>query len=130
MEGIDTNILVRYLVRDDEPQYQQVIHLLKECQKFYISPLILIETVWVLSHFYQVSKDQQYQKLKAVISLQKCMTEQSSATLKALDDYAKGYDFADAMIGHHNQRQCQTTWTFDRKASRLNEFSLLRDSGH
>lgn len=128
MEGIDTNILVRYLVRDDENQYQQVIQLLNSCHKFYISPLVLIETVWILSHFYQVSTEQQCQKLKAVLHLQKCQTANTQATLKAFDDYARGYDFADAMIGHHNSLKCGTTWTFDRKASRPGEFSLLQEA--
>ncbi|WP_257254606.1 PIN domain-containing protein [Endozoicomonas sp. SESOKO3] len=130
MEGIDTNILVRYLVRDDENQYQQTISFLKNCNKFYISPVVLVECVWVLTHFYQVSPAQQCQKLRAVIQLQKCLTQDYQATLKALDDYTNGYDFADAMIGHHNGLQCKTTWTFDRKASRLSQFSLLRDFDH
>ncbi|WBA82877.1 PIN domain-containing protein [Endozoicomonas sp. GU-1] len=125
MDGIDTNILIRYLVRDDEPQYQQVLNFLTGCQKFYISPLVLIETVWVLSHFYRVDPEQQCQKLRAVLHLQKCVTDHCPETLKALDDYQQGYDFADAMIGHHNKQQCVTTLTFDRKASRLPEFSLL-----
>ncbi|WP_257275830.1 MULTISPECIES: hypothetical protein [unclassified Endozoicomonas] len=62
--------------------------------------------------------------------MQKCLTQDYQATLKALDDYTNGYDFADAMIGHHNQLQCKATRTFDRRASRLTQFSLLRNFDH
>ncbi|MGI9283603.1 MAG: type II toxin-antitoxin system VapC family toxin [Endozoicomonas sp.] len=125
MEGIDTNVLVRYLVKDDLKQYEQSIQLLTNSKHIFLSPVVLVETVWVLTHFYQVEREHQHEMLRAVISLQRFVTQDRQAVLRALDDYSKGFDFADAMIGHHNGLQCQTTWTFDRKASRLDAFSLM-----
>ena len=40
MNGIDTNILVRYLTADDQTQYQQVLKLLKSESAVYISPIV------------------------------------------------------------------------------------------
>ena len=55
------------------------------------------------------------------------VTDDRQAVMAALDDYEKGYDFADAMIGHHNSsHQCKKTLTSDRKASRLATFSLIQ----
>ena len=45
MEGIDTNVLIRFLVKDDPQQYQQVLSLFIEMPKVYLSPIVLVETV-------------------------------------------------------------------------------------
>jgi predicted nucleic-acid-binding protein len=51
--GLDTNILVRYIVRDDEAQTELATHLIEtKCtreQPGFIALLVLIELVWVLS---------------------------------------------------------------------------------
>ena len=126
MQGIDTNVLVRYLVKDDLSQYQQTLTLLKTLPKVYLSPIVLVETIWVLSHFYEVSRERQCEKLRELVCIQRFAMENRQAVLKAIEDYARGFDFADAMIGHHNSTRCRTTWTFDRKASKLNEFSQIQ----
>ena len=124
MDGIDTNVLIRYLVKDDPLQYQQAVALLKSLPKIYLSPVVLVETVWVLSHCYQVTLERQCEALRELVGTRNFWVDNRQGTLRAIDDYAKGYDFADAMIGHHNQtNNCGTTWTFDRKASKLAEFS-------
>ncbi|WP_422134117.1 PIN domain-containing protein [Endozoicomonas sp. ALD040] len=127
MEGIDTNVLIRFLVKDDLQQYQQALSLFIGMPKVYLSPIVLVETVWVLSHFYQVKRLRQCEILKAFICQQGVVTDDRQAVMAALDDYEQGYDFADAMIGHYNlSHQCKKTWTFDRKASRLPAFSLIQ----
>ena len=129
MDGIDTNVLVRYLVKDDLEQYQQALSLLKALSKIYLSPIVLVETVWVLSHFYKVKAEQQCQKFRELLCLHCIMTDDRQAVLNAIGDYANGYDFADAMIGRHNTlKKCKTTWTFDRKASKLAEFSRINNT--
>jgi predicted nucleic-acid-binding protein len=45
--AVDTNIIIRLAMRDDETQYQKVIALLKEHQ-FFISRTVQLETEWVL----------------------------------------------------------------------------------
>ena len=127
MEGIDTNVLIRFLVKDDPQQYQQALTLFIEIPKVYLPPIVLVETVWVLSHFYQVKRLRQCEILRAFMCQQGIVTDDRQAVMAALDDCEKGYDFADAMIGHHNSsHQCKKTWTFDRKASRLAAFSLIQ----
>ena len=126
MQGIDTNILVRFLVKDDQKQFQQALELLKSISIIYLSPIVLVETSWVLTHCYNIPSKKQCEKLGDLIKMRRFFTDNQQLTLKALNDYEKGFDFADAMIGHHNTFKCSTTWTFDKKASKLAEFSQIK----
>ena len=125
MVGVDTNILVRYLTADDTRQYKQVLKLLDALDAAYISPIVWVETVWVLTHFYEIKIERQCEKLTELLDIQPFVVDNVSAITKAIQAYAEGYDFADAMIGQHNALKCETTWTFDKKAARLAEFAKL-----
>ncbi len=48
MIGLDTNILIRYLTRDDEPQWQQAATIIQQNQPCFITNIVLCELVWVL----------------------------------------------------------------------------------
>jgi len=58
--GLDTNVLVRYLVRDDQLQFEKARRLIKrEADKnepVMVSLLVLLETEWVLRSRYELSK--------------------------------------------------------------------------
>ena len=62
MLGIDTNILVRFLVRDDEAQYDKARKLIKRevaaGHRVFVNHLVLMETEWVLRSRYAVPKNQ------------------------------------------------------------------------
>jgi len=52
MLGIDTNVLVRYLVRDDEVQFEKARKLIKRevlaGRCVFVNQLVLMETEWVV----------------------------------------------------------------------------------
>jgi predicted nucleic-acid-binding protein len=48
MIGLDTNILIRYLTKDDEVQWQQAATMIEAGETCFISNIILCEIVWVL----------------------------------------------------------------------------------
>lgn len=54
--AIDTNILVRIFVADDEIQHQKAIALIEQVAKFFVPTTVFIETVWVLMSRYELSK--------------------------------------------------------------------------
>ena len=60
MLGLDTNVLVRYLVQDDRRQYEKARRLIhRETGKgepVLISLLVLLEIEWVLRSRYGLSK--------------------------------------------------------------------------
>lgn len=57
MISLDTNILVRLITKDNLEQFQKVAHLFYQLEfdnkQAYISMLVILETIWVLSHFYK-----------------------------------------------------------------------------
>ena len=58
--AIDTNILVRIFVADDEIQHQKAIALIEQAAKFFVPTTVFIETVWVLMSRYELSKADVY----------------------------------------------------------------------
>ncbi len=60
MLGIDTNVLVRFLVRDDEAQFEKANRLIKRevsaKEDVFVSLIVLLETEWVLRSRYSLQK--------------------------------------------------------------------------
>ncbi len=60
MLGLDTNILVRYLTRDDHPQYEKARRLidreLANGEPVLVNLLVLLETEWILRSRYAMAK--------------------------------------------------------------------------
>ena len=60
MLGIDTTILVRFLVRDDETQFEKARRLIRRAvaagRRVFVSQLVLLETEWVLRRRYGLQK--------------------------------------------------------------------------
>ena len=57
MKAIDTNILVRFITKDDENQAKLVYQLFKQTeqteQKLFVPLLVVLEVIWVLQSAYQ-----------------------------------------------------------------------------
>ena len=83
MLGIDTNVLVRFLLRDDEAQFQKANKLIQQevtaGSGVLVSQLVLLETEWVLRSRYGFSKIQ----LLEVIA-REALHKSSSALTQAL----------------------------------------------
>lgn len=60
MRALDTNVLVRILVRDDRAQAQRALELLEEAERrgerFLVVHLVVLELVWVLSAVYELGR--------------------------------------------------------------------------
>jgi len=60
MIALDTNVLIRFLVRDDEEQFERAERLIRRAARagepVFISLLVLLETEWVLRSRYKLSK--------------------------------------------------------------------------
>ena len=61
MKAIDTNVLVRFLVRDDAPMTARARKVFEqardEANPLLISNLVLLETFWVLGYSYGYSRN-------------------------------------------------------------------------
>jgi predicted nucleic-acid-binding protein len=128
MLGIDTNVLVRFLVRDEEAQFEKARKLLKRelatGKRVFINQLVLLETEWVLRSRYGLSKTQLIETISGLLDALDVQFEDESAVEEALFIWKdSAADFADCLISARNRRLgCRSTATFDAKASKLPGF--------
>ena len=131
MLGIDTNVLVRFLVRDDEAQFEKAGKLIKRGvgarEDVFISLLVLLETEWVLRSRYSLQKNEIVEAISGLLDASEAQLEDEPAieeTLFIWKDNAA--DFADCLIRAHNRRLgCRATATFDAKAVKLPDFVVV-----
>jgi predicted nucleic-acid-binding protein len=128
--GIDTNVLVRYLVQDDPEQGRRATRFIaRECtadDPGLINRIVLCELVWVLETAYEYPRARVSQALDAIMRSAQLKIEDPQDAWTALREYRAGADFADALIATVNRRLgCEHTATFDRKAARRPGFQAL-----
>lgn len=124
MVGLDTNVLVRWLVRDDEAQYQRAGRLIRKETPF-LSLLVLLETEWVLRSRYSYAKAELLGVFSALLEADDLRFEDEASLEQALYWWKESAaDFSDCLIAARNQRLgCRVTATFDRNALQLPAFA-------
>jgi len=128
MLGVDTNVLVRYLVRDDQLQYEKARRLITRQatrgKPVLISLLVLLETEWVLRSRYDLAKADIYSAFSALLDAADLSFEDEPSIEGALYVWKESAaDFADCLIEARNRRlDCRGTATFDGKALKLSGF--------
>ena len=132
MIGIDTNVLIRYIVQDDPVQAKLATdfienNLSNETPGF-INQIVLCEIVWVLKQAYGYDKAVIVNVLRQIVMTAEFTIKNSDITWKALREYEKGNaDFSDYIIGNSNiDDGCELTITFDKNASENLNFKLLK----
>jgi predicted nucleic-acid-binding protein len=129
MLGIDTNVLIRFLVRDDQTQFEKARKLLKRevssGRRVFINQLVLLETEWVLRSRYGLAKTQMLDTISGLLDATDVQLEDEPSIEEALFVWRDANaDFADCLIGARNRRLgCRATATFDTKASKLPGFT-------
>jgi predicted nucleic-acid-binding protein len=129
MIGLDSNVIVRILVRDDERQTLQAERLIAASgpSGAFVSLTVLIETVWVVESVYGRERDEVVAAVEGLLATAELLIEAEALVRAALDACAGSKaGFADALIGEVNRAAgCSSTATFDRKAARLDGFSRV-----
>lgn len=96
MLAVDTNVVIRLLVRDDEAQYQAARRIFDQDTVF-LAKTVLLEAEWVLRFRYRLQSSAITEALGALISLPDVQTEDTPAMRQALEWHREGTDFADAL---------------------------------
>ena len=94
MIAVDTNVVVRLIVADDENQVAAALDLLSQ-EDVYVSLTVLIETEWVLRSRYAYSRGSIHTALSTLPGLQGLHVEAPADVDWALDRYALGGELAD-----------------------------------
>ena len=134
MIGLDTNILVRYVVQDDRTQSAIATRLLdRELtpeNPGYVSLVVLAELVWVLAAAYKADRDTIGRVVEGLLSTPRVRVQEAECAWLALLDYREPgskTEFSDALVARLSLRAgCSRTVTFDRSAARNAGFELLR----
>lgn len=119
MTALDTNILVRVLTDDDPAQVRAARELLVSDNQFVVPRTVLLETGWVLEAIYELDRDVVANGLRHFLGLPNVRVDRPHQISWALEWYADGLDFADAVH-----------LTVSQEADRLATFdeSFARDS--
>jgi len=131
MKALDTNILVRFLTRDDEKQTLKVIGVLEEAERrgesLILTDLVLLETIWVLSYVKGHSRSRILNALQHLLLMPVLRFEAPGRIQKWVDlGRATNFELADLLIGlAARDLGCESTATLDRKAGRSDLFELI-----
>lgn len=119
MIGLNTDILVRYLIQDDKEQAALANNIINKyatkAQSIFINNIVICELVWILTKGYQYEKEQIVTVLRNIILTVEFAFEHQKILREALSEYEKtDLDFSDALISKLNQKyNCDKTFTFD-----------------
>lgn len=120
MIAIDTNVLVRFLTGDDARQSPRAEKLLHE-HEVLVTTTVLLETEWVLRGGYELGKADLLETLRKVVGLPSIRLDEPERVTLALDWFAAGMDFADALHLAGALDRCDVFMTFDRQFARIAE---------
>jgi predicted nucleic-acid-binding protein len=129
MAALDTNILVRYLVEDDEAQLTATKKLIRTAlaagETLFVPITVTLELEWVLRSNFKFSKEQVTTTLSSLLAAAELTLESESAAEIALALYKKGNaDFSDCVhIALAHMAGESPLWTFDRAAAKMDERS-------
>jgi len=129
--GIDTNVLVRYIVQDDARQSVSAARVIDEearrGETLFINQIVLCEFVWVLESSYGYGREAVGPVLERILRTRQFVFEEKDLLWQALADYRHGKgDFADYLIGHACRAAgCDRVLSFDRVLAGTNPFELL-----
>jgi len=129
--GLDTNVLIRYIVRDDPLQAEAASRLIENRCNLenpgLVNPVVLCEIVWVLNRGYGYDRITTARVIRRILSVREFQVSRAELAWKALRLFENGTaDFSDYLIGLSNQREkADTTFTFDRRAARSELFTMV-----
>ena len=121
MIGVDTNVLVRYLVEDDEEQTKRADALLRRAaarnESIFVSDIVLCQIVWVLESVYNVHRREIADLLENLMRAKQVELGDADLAHRALDAYRTGKgDFADYVIRERALAAgCTSLATFEKQ---------------
>jgi predicted nucleic-acid-binding protein len=122
MTGLDTNVVIRYLMHDDPTQTSAAVKLVSSLtaeEPGFLSLIVVVEMVWVLESTYGFSKQQIEEVLETLLRGKELRIERADLVAQALRTFhASRADFSDCLIERcAHAAGCSYTATFDRAAS-------------
>jgi predicted nucleic-acid-binding protein len=131
MTGLDTNILIRHLTHDDPVQWPLATHLMEETlteeNPGFVSLVTIAELAWVLRSNYGWASEKIAEAFRLLLQTESIVVQNQDEVFVAVSAVEMGLGtFGDALIASLGEwAGCETTLTFDAKASRLDGFTRV-----
>ena len=130
MIGLDTNVLVRYIMQDDVRQSSLATKLIEGLSvdaPGFITLVSVIELTWVLESAFELNRSQIVEVFQRIMSVDVFKVDRVGIVASALRIYANSKaDFADCLIERISAHAgCAQTMTFDRHAAKTGGMVLI-----
>jgi len=132
MIGLDTNVLLRYLVQDDPTQSKKATEIierrLSRQEPGFVSLVCILETVWVLGSLYKRSRLEIADHVEMILAADTLQVQNEQEVYQGVIALRnRTGTFEDALIGGLGAWWgCSATLTFDQTAARrLDGFQLV-----
>lgn len=114
---VDTSVILRILVKDDDLKRKAAERLLKENRGLHLLPVSVLEVVWVLEKLYKLERKAIRELAESILNTPGLKVEMEDVLRKALVAYeSKGIKFADAVMGYWGKSiGLDTVYTYDEK---------------
>jgi predicted nucleic-acid-binding protein len=122
MRAVDTNVVIRLLVRDDAKQTRRAEQFI--ANGAWISCLVLAESIWVLESVYALTKPRLCTAIDMLLEHQQLVIQDAATVRFALDDFKlnQGVGFTDCLVIAIARKNGHTpVGTFDKKLSKLSD---------
>lgn len=131
MTGLDTNVLVRYIMQDDAKQAAsatQLVESLTPEAPGFVPLTVVVELAWVMLYCFELQRSQLVEALEAILRTKELVVERAEIVWKALRLFSSSSaDFADCLIERSAASAgCQQTMTFDRAAAKHCGMTLVQ----
>ena len=137
MIGLDTNVLLRWLIPDvegklgsSESEVERVSKIFGlDGAQFFINPVVLAETAWMLERKLKLSRPDVSEVVTRLLHAENITIGNDAEVRAAQDQFDRtGANFADCVIAQLNLTAgCACTLTFDRQAARTTGFLHVDD---
>jgi predicted nucleic-acid-binding protein len=131
MIGLDTNVILRYLLQDDPGQTRRANQIIDKQlspeNRGFISLVAVLEIVWVMRSLLKQNPLQISAHIEHLLAAETLEVQNEQQVFDAAFALKRGTgEFEDALIGSLNAwAGCNGTLTFDKRASRLPYFQLI-----
>lgn len=131
MIGLDTNVLARYYIADEndnEATHQRLAaqRLIESGKPLMVCKTVIVELEWVMRGYYRFEAVEIVTVFKHLLTLPQVTLEDRGAIEQAITSFEQGLDFADA-LHHASYRDCEAMASFDDKkfARRIKRLGLV-----
>ena len=130
MTGLDTNVLVRYVMQDDARQSARATRLIESLsaeEPGFVALVAVLELAWVLAGSYGLGRAQVAAVLESLLRSKELVVDRADLVAQALSRFRDaGADFADALLERIAAAAgCPVTMTFDAGAAKTAGMTLV-----